>query len=261
MREEPIKKKSESNYLEKKRNIEENKKENYASIVQEPKILKGATDIDTPYRTIDIIFNNKNIFMNLQHFDPTRLIYDIYDDTLWYPFVKNNFKAYPAFYPPPIMVPPLSLAQSKKLHSSIIKEMKISISALRSGKNLGTSWKNQNDYCVQLLEEHLVFLEKVDRGEVEEESINKIKRDWAMTMRQFMPTMFRFSAYPAHFNYPEPDRIASLFIDQAKDFFCVNYKNIKWAVAARVFPYSSKMISIRILVACYYPVPDGSNKY
>ena len=257
-RDEGEKKKIESNYLEVKRNFEEAKPENYASIVQEPKLLKYAQEVDTPYRTIDIIFNNKNIFMNLQHFDPSRIIYDLYDESLWFPFVCKNFKAFSAFYPPPVMVPPLSLPQSKKLHSSIIKEMKISISALRSGKNLGTSWKNQNDICVELMEDHLVFLEKVGRGEIEEELIQSSKKEWSMKMRQFMPTLYRFSAYPAHFNYPEPDRIASLFIDQAKEFFCMNYKNMKWAVAARIFPYASKMISIRIMVSSYYPVPDGS---
>lgn len=251
-------KKTESKFLETKRIKEENNPEKHASIVQEPKLLRGAEEVEVPYRTIDIIFNNKNIFLNLQHFDPSRILYDIYNPSLWYPFVKKNFIAYPAFYTPPVLIPPLSIPQARRLHSSIIKEMKIGISALRSGKNLGTSWKNQNDPVIEIMEKHLYFLEEVARGKYEESELQAEKRKWSYKIRQFMPTMYRFNAYPAHFNYAEPDRIASLFIEKAKDFFCLQSKNVKWAVAARVFPYASKMISIRIIIACFYPIPDGS---
>lgn len=257
---EELGKKTESKFLENKREKEEKNPDKHASIVQEPKLISGASEVDVPYRTIDIIFNNKNIFLNLQHFDPSRIIYDIYDHNLWYPFVNKNFTAYPAFYTPPVLVPPLSLPQARRLHTALIKEMKIGISALRSGKNLGTSWKNQQDAVIEIMEKHLLFLEEVSRGKWEQSEIQNEKRRWSYKIRQFMPTLYRFNAYPAHFNYGEPDRIASLFIEKAKDFFCLQSKNVKWAVAARVFPYASKMISIRIIVGCFYPIPDGSKK-
>ena len=42
-----------------------------------------------PYRTIDVIFNNRNIFLNHQHFDPNRIYYDIWNPDLWKPFLKD----------------------------------------------------------------------------------------------------------------------------------------------------------------------------
>jgi C2 domain len=247
------------NFLSSK--IEEEKKDvsNFASLVQEPRLLPGSNEVDLPYRSIEFIFNNKNIFMNLQHFDPARILYDIYDNTLWHPFIESNFKPLGAFYPPPILSPPLLPPLAKKLYASILKEMKMGISALRSGKNLGTSWKNQKDQCIQLMEDHLLFLEKISRGEIDEKNAKAGKREWGLKMRQFMPKSYRISAIPGHFNYPEPDRIAQLFIDQAKDFFTMQSKKVKWAVAVRLFPYVSKVISIRILVAAFYPVPGGED--
>lgn len=250
-------KKSGGTFLENKRAGEQKDPKNYASLVQEPRLLPGANEIEVPYRTIDIIFNNKNIYMNLQHFDPSRIIYDLYDNTLWNPFVPKSTKIFSAFYPPPILLPPLHLPQAKKLQSNILKEIKIGISALRSGKNLPTSWKNQKDPCVELMEQHLLFLERAARGEISDDIIATKKRTWALKMRQFMPTYYRLSALPAHFNFPEPDRISQMFIEKAKEFFCMQHKNMKWAVAVRLFPYVSKITSIRILVTAFYPVPGG----
>ena len=247
-------------YLDKKRDDEKRDKQNYISIVQEPRHLPGAKEVDVPYRTIDMIFNNKNIYMNMQHYDPARIIYDIYDDTLWSPFMPGNQKIFGAFYAPPILYPPLHLPSAKKLHENIIKEIKIGISALRSGKNLGTSWKNQKDTFVDLMETHLKFFELAARGEFTEEESKSEKFRWSRRIRQFMPKYYRMTAIPAHFNYPEPDRITSVLLEKAKDFFVADHKNIKWAVAVRIFPYVGKVISIRTLVAAIYPVPGGVNQ-
>jgi hypothetical protein len=245
------------NFLDLKRDEEKKDRNNFTSIIQEPRLLSGAEEVILPYRTIDIIFNKKNVYMNLQHYDPSRIIYDIYDDTLWYPFCKEPVKLYSAFYSPPVLLPPLNLLGAKRLHSNIIKELILGISALRSGKNLPTSWKNSKDICVEQMEEHLKFLEEAARGEYEERKINEHKREWALKMRQFMPVYYRFSAVPGHFNYPEADRISSVFIDNSKEFLVKDDKNMKWAVAARIFPYVGKIISIRVIVAAFHPVPGA----
>ena len=239
-------------FLQKKNDEEKNDIKNFLSIIQEPKAFKGAPSVELPYRTIDVIFNNKNVFMNKQHFDPARIYFDLYDTDLWHPFIPKSKIIFPPFYSPPTLLPPLGLPSAKKLLDILTKEMKIRISALRSGKNLGTSWKNQKDPCVDLMEKHLTYLEEVARGEHEEDQIKIEKRDWSLKMRQYMPTNYRFAAIPSHFNYPEPDRIASVFIENAQDFFIANFKDMKWALAINIFPYVGKIISIRIIVAYFY---------
>lgn len=38
-----------------------------------------------PYRSIDCIFNKKNIWINLQNPNPEKIVYDIWDESKWYP--------------------------------------------------------------------------------------------------------------------------------------------------------------------------------
>ena len=41
-----------------------------------------------PYRTIDVIFNKKNIFLNMQNPSPVGILYDLYNKERWYPLLK-----------------------------------------------------------------------------------------------------------------------------------------------------------------------------
>ena len=43
-----------------------------------------------PYRTIDVIFNKKNVFVNLQNPNPVGIFYDIYDVDKWYQFLRTK---------------------------------------------------------------------------------------------------------------------------------------------------------------------------
>ncbi|CAD8196575.1 unnamed protein product [Paramecium pentaurelia] len=43
-----------------------------------------------PYETIEIIFNNKNIFGNMANQKPQEIFYHLHDKRLWYPFIKET---------------------------------------------------------------------------------------------------------------------------------------------------------------------------
>jgi len=51
---------------------------------------------DLPYATIDIIFNNKNIWSNMQYQDPAYIYYHLHTDTQWLPLVRNPI--YPHYH-------------------------------------------------------------------------------------------------------------------------------------------------------------------
>ena len=242
-------------YIELKREAEKKDPSNFKSIIQEPISFKEISEVKLPYRTIDIIFNNRNVFMNLQHFDPARILYDIQDTSRWYSFKQDNHTAFTPFYSPPNFRPALKPAQALKLQNKILKEVKSGINALRSGKNLATSWKNNKDYLVELMEEQLLFLERSARQDFDSTTVETTKRNWSLQIKQFMPTNYRFSGLPGHFNYPEPDRITTVFLEEGGDFFEANQKNMKWALAIKVFPYIANVVSIRIMAGVVYEVP------
>ncbi|CAD8197148.1 unnamed protein product [Paramecium octaurelia] len=43
-----------------------------------------------PYETIEIIFNNKNIFGNMANQNPQQIFYHLHDKRKWYPFIKET---------------------------------------------------------------------------------------------------------------------------------------------------------------------------
>jgi hypothetical protein len=43
-----------------------------------------------PYRTIDVVFNNVNVWANLQHPSPTAIFYDLWNPMYWHPFSSAN---------------------------------------------------------------------------------------------------------------------------------------------------------------------------
>jgi hypothetical protein len=248
-------------FIESKKKKDMKDQTRYSENLHQPRMLPGANTIDLPYRTIDIIFNHQNIFMNMQHFDPTQIFYDLEDSTLWHPFMKEPVASKP-FYSSPSFSPPLNYNIADKLQNKIIKELKNGISALRSGNNLGTSWKAQSDKVVHKMEHLLAYTEEEVRGDHDAEEARIYHRDWISEMRLLMPEGYRFSAKPAHFNYPEPDRIRNVLLDEGAPFFKVSPRqndaeNSKFAIAVKVFPYVGKIISIRVLVALIYPKPLG----
>mmetsp|Transcript_7155 Transcript_7155/g.13106 ORF Transcript_7155/g.13106 Transcript_7155/m.13106 type:complete len:873 (+) Transcript_7155:138-2756(+) len=244
------------NFIDQKQKKDMADDNKYSENLHQPRMLPQANEIDLPYRTIDIIFNHKNIYMNMQHFDPTKIIYDLEDPTLWHPFLKNETNSKP-FYSSPSFSPPLNYNIADKLSIKIIKEIKNGISALRSGNNLGTSWKAQSDKVVSKLEELLILTEEEVRGDKEPEEVTERHREWISEVRLLMPTGYRFSAKPAHFNYPEPDRIRNVLLDEGAPFFKNEAEKSKFAIAVKVFPYVGKIISIRVIVAIFYPKPIG----
>ena len=42
------------------------------------------------YGEIDLIFNHKNLWANLQNADPLKIKYEIHNDNMWLPFVRDN---------------------------------------------------------------------------------------------------------------------------------------------------------------------------
>ena len=60
------------------------------------KIKNGKNPPDLDYGEIHLIFNHKNIWANMQHSDPVKNRYELHDDNLWLPFVRDTI--YPHKY-------------------------------------------------------------------------------------------------------------------------------------------------------------------
>lgn len=104
--------------------------------------------INMPYETIDLIFNRNNIYFNMQYHDPYFIKYNLYDRECWRPYVSLStdgiFRGrFEPFYSLTNFGPCYSPGLVNRMKESLIKEMRVGITAARSGMNLQTKFKKK----------------------------------------------------------------------------------------------------------------------
>lgn len=52
-----------------------------------------------PYRSLDMMFNHLNIWVNKQDPNPTKLWFDIWRSSYWHQFASYNYEIRPCFTP------------------------------------------------------------------------------------------------------------------------------------------------------------------
>jgi len=50
---------------------------------------KKVKDIKLPFSTVDLIFNHKNVWCNLQNENPAKIMYHIHDEMKWLPLILD----------------------------------------------------------------------------------------------------------------------------------------------------------------------------
>ena len=103
-----------------------------------------------PYKTIDIVFNKKNIWINLQNPDPVRILYDLYNNQRWMSVLKTRNDAgkemiwkndIPTFYSFRNFASFYTEDEMEATKKSILKAVNEAIRSTRMIKNLSTKFK------------------------------------------------------------------------------------------------------------------------
>jgi hypothetical protein len=114
-----------------------------------------------PYETIDLIFNRNNIYANIQYHDPAYIRYNLYDKDCFYPYLvlKNDQiwrGKFETFYSLSNFGTPYSPGLVNKMKENLIKEMRVGITAARSGMNLQTKFKKKVKININILKYLLI---------------------------------------------------------------------------------------------------------
>ena len=103
-----------------------------------------------PYKSIDCIYNKRNIWLNLQHQNPAGIYYDIWERERWFPlitFFDSDEKEYinqidiPAFYSFKNFCPPFPEDELIIMKKNILKSLNNGFKLTRNQKNLPTNIK------------------------------------------------------------------------------------------------------------------------
>jgi hypothetical protein len=114
-----------------------------------------------PYRTIDVIYNKKNIFINKQNPNPAGIRFDLYDRDKWFSVLKikepaitdiNQAKIWkqdiPAFYSFKNFLPYYSDEDIDQMKKNIISTVTNTIKIVRNQKNLNSFFKSVNNIFI-----------------------------------------------------------------------------------------------------------------
>lgn len=99
-----------------------------------------------PFTHIIAIFNNKNLWVNAQHYlNPANLTYDLGpEDKGWIPILNREASEHiQPFYPPKTLTPRLTQDQVTKLRTDIEEELEAGLTNFRSSSSISTRFAPQ----------------------------------------------------------------------------------------------------------------------
>lgn len=223
--------------------------------------------INMPYETIDLIFNRNNIYSNMQYHDPYYIKYNLYDNETWRPYlIMNNdsiFRGrFEPFYSLTNFGPCYSPGLVNKMKESLIKEMRVGITAARSGMNLQTKFKKKTEQINTFLQQYCDYLENRALNRISENDFRDRISEWEDNIRSKMPKFYRMEARVVFFNFYEPEIIRRSITEDMESFYASKIKNLMFATSSKVYSYLNQIVSVRIMLAKFYKIPleDISDK-
>lgn len=250
---------------EQKTEIDEEMKQGNEMSLLPIEVFKGRNgkivqeNFSLPYETIDLIFNRNNIYMNMQYHDPMFIKYNLYDKECWRPYILNGDSIwrgkFEPFYSLTNFGPCYSPGLINKMKESLVKEMRVGLTAARSGKNLQTRFKKKNEYINKILQKYLDYIEELSLGRISEKEFKVKNNEWEEMIRSKIPKFYRMEARVVFFNFYEPEIIRRAITEDLEYFYNSKIKNLMFATSAKVYPYQNQIVSVRIILAKFYKIP------
>eukprot|EP00742_Colponemidia_sp_Colp-10_P006244 GILJ01006691.1.p1 GENE.GILJ01006691.1~~GILJ01006691.1.p1 ORF type:complete len:1125 (+),score=212.68 GILJ01006691.1:105-3479(+) len=210
-----------------------------------------------PYATIEIIFDDQNLWGNLQNADPTKILYNLDNPERWHPFFTIPKKLDP-FYTPKTMGPPMSEDRARLVKSRILDELTQGFTTARTAASLPTKWVKDRDF-VSNLEAYLQIQEDKAISDSTSELNACLAREgeWASkTTNNVCPGGFKFEGLPIHFAKSDPELIRKAILARFK-YHRIKTSSVIFAVACKVVPYSNNVLSVWIYMAYMYPAGES----
>eukprot|EP00913_Durusdinium_trenchii_P032221 g30170.t1 len=173
-----------------------------------------------PYRSVEVVFNNANIWMNRQDSDPRYIFWDLQNKDYWHPFVSKVSGLRPCFSSCRFPMAGRDEGWCLRQRRELLQELRKVIQMHRAHKNLGTRWVT-SPQLLRFLEAGLKIRSQLDmEGHILEEEESPREEmghknelleqldEWEKTLNAKTPREYKLSSMPMHFNYLDADEIA-----------------------------------------------------
>ncbi|KAL7067132.1 hypothetical protein ACR3K2_24480 [Cryptosporidium serpentis] len=212
-----------------------------------------------PYKTIDTIFNECNIWYNVQNStNPGNIYYDLWN-TLYFVSCTDSPMDYPLGfrYQPYSSKPTISSITSMK---GTVKNMLIyEIQAHRNSQNLTTRW-NRDPNLEGFLEKGLDLLEQAEIADDDGEALALAKfRDWKTAMESKVPAMHRLLGFPLSFNHADTKIILDTLLGKLEVIYTREH-SATFSIAITVNGYPGNIICTRVFLVVVQKVSEREKR-
>ncbi|CAE7428952.1 neurl4 [Symbiodinium sp. CCMP2592] len=212
-----------------------------------------------PYKTVEVVFNNLNMWMNIQHADPRYIFWDLQNKDYWHAFAPKVAGLRPCFSACRFPMAGRDEGWCQQQRRELLQELRKVVQMQRSHKNLGTRWVT-SPHLLRFLEAglriraeldmegHVIFDDEEDGKGEETNKVLELRKnlsDWERTLEAKTPLEYKFSGMPMHFNYLDADEIADKVMDLCP-FLLTRDKSAQFAVACHLVPLPGEVVSIYI---------------
>lgn len=211
-----------------------------------------------PYRSLDMVFNHLNIWVNKQEPNPGKIWFDLWRAGYWHQFSLEHHDIKPCFLPRAVgTVPSHSVVAALK--EEIVDRCQNEIGQFRASRHLGTRWNRDAD-LQRFLELGLELLYASETtGEDDRGAVEGRRDDWKQTLYGKVPRSWRLRALPLHFNQPNSKMIADTVVQRC-DFLECRERSSTFALSVFLKPLPGDLISIYILVVLLHRVTERERR-
>jgi len=218
-------------------------------------------DLQIPWGSIELIFNSKNIWINLQYPNPAFIMYELFDQSCWSPYLNSAredgnedpwLAKVGSFFYMNNLSPPHSVEEIRHFEETMLNKIQITINQKRSGINLETFWKPKEDKINQILDKYLRLLFTNDTMKEYPEVIVERSSKIVTEIKEMMPKNHLFKYLPLRFNIADTERVRSIVAENFSEFYLSAPSESFFATSCKMFPFPNKISSIRIIIAIIY---------
>jgi hypothetical protein len=211
-----------------------------------------------PFKTIDIIFDSTNCWLNLQHYCPTSIFYDMWNPLYWHPFTS----VVTSFMPFSVASKGLRKAKSQdyydNIRNKISAKLKKSIENVRRNGNLST-YIQRDPLLMHHIDTGLELSfkqELIDETGPDFASIETAISDWKVELYSKVPANHRYIGHSFLFAFTDSIEITKIILDKL-DFLALKEIGTQFIVSSYIGKLPNSLKAAYVYIGIAHPLNES----
>ncbi|XP_053990621.1 uncharacterized protein LOC128882864 isoform X2 [Hylaeus volcanicus] len=209
--------------------------------------------VKMPYRSLDMMFNHHNIWVNKQDPNPNFIWFDVWSTDYWYQFFSGKFNIKTCF---PRGGNYCMVQYHRDLQQTVdlIKlNCRKSFSQYRRSRNMQTRW-NDDVALENFLVYGLKLIHEKDIADLSEHfSIENKHKKWRQILYQKLPPTFRLKSFTLHLNTTNTRKVADSFVHRCS-FIDMMSNSTTFTLAVQVNQLPLGLTSVYVMILLIYNI-------